>query len=238
MLIEEKALKYWIDNFYGYGAWHARFWFVGYEESGGDLPEEVAEKINYFYKVHASPNPALCDIRELYRQVAVSSYEPKAGLFANRCEYRFGKNAIQNGAWKNLIAFQHGYRNEKLPDLLEYQKELRATEDPSRPQRPDQLKPTTRAIIESEVKHTSIPVPILAFFAAPSNLGDRFKDDPVARARYEAWDAARKDAIATAFEQGLPTARVIRLPRADHFVIATHEIEVLREMRAFLLRVH
>jgi len=23
MLIEDKVLKYWIDNFYGYGSWHA-----------------------------------------------------------------------------------------------------------------------------------------------------------------------------------------------------------------------
>ncbi len=29
MLIEDKALRYWIDNFYGYGSWHARFWFIG-----------------------------------------------------------------------------------------------------------------------------------------------------------------------------------------------------------------
>ena len=35
MLIEENALKYWIDNFYGYGSWQAKFWFIGYEESGG-----------------------------------------------------------------------------------------------------------------------------------------------------------------------------------------------------------
>ncbi len=46
MLIEEKALKHWIDHFYGYGSWQARFWFVGYEESGGDVPEEVAEKLS------------------------------------------------------------------------------------------------------------------------------------------------------------------------------------------------
>jgi len=48
MLIEEKALNHWIDNFYGYGSWQARFWFIGHEESGGDVPEEVAEKFNSF----------------------------------------------------------------------------------------------------------------------------------------------------------------------------------------------
>ena len=118
--------------------------------------------------------------------------------------------------------------------LREYQKELQATSDLAHPQRPGETSLMARAVIEGEQKYTEIRVPILAFFAAPSDLGDRFKDDPVARARYEAWDAARKEAIVKAFETGLPSARVIRLPHADHFVIQTHEAEVLREMNAFL----
>jgi hypothetical protein len=132
MLIEEKPLKHWIDNFYGYGSWDARFWFIGYEEGGGELPEEVAEKINYFYKAYppvtagtllqSFQSPSLSDIRELYRHVAVRLNGPKAGLFTTRYEYRFGPEAIQNNVWKNLIAFVHGYQNEKLPDLLAYQK--------------------------------------------------------------------------------------------------------------------
>jgi len=122
MPIEEKTLKHWIDHFYGYGSWHAKFWFIGYEEGGGDVPEEVAEKINYFAKAHApTPSESLCDIRELYRHVTMPEEGPKAGLFTNRYEYRFGKHAILNNVWKNLIAFVHGYQNEKLPDLLTYQ---------------------------------------------------------------------------------------------------------------------
>lgn len=132
MLIEEKALKHWIDNFYGYGSWHARFWFIGYEEGGGDLPEEVAEKINYFYKVHP-PNTekTLCEIRELYRHVAMRWDPPsrnatagKANLFKNFYEYRFDNNAVQHSVWKNLISFLHGYEGKKLPDLLAYQKNI------------------------------------------------------------------------------------------------------------------
>ena len=124
MLIEEKILKHWIDHFYGYGSWQGRFWFIAYEEGGGELPEEVAEKINYFYKAHPPAlSGTLCDIRELYRHVAIRWDGPKAGLFANRHEYRFGSDAIQNGIWKNLIAFVHGYRNEELSDLLAYQKQ-------------------------------------------------------------------------------------------------------------------
>ena len=121
MLIDEKALQYWIENFYGYGSWQARFWFVGYEEGGGDAPEEVAEKLNYFHGLK-TPAPALCDIRELYRRVAFRIDGPRAEKFANLNDQRFGSQATLHGAWKNLIAFAHGYQNKELPDLLAYQK--------------------------------------------------------------------------------------------------------------------
>ncbi len=121
MLIEEKALKDWVDNFYGYGSWNNRFWFIGYEEGGGDSPEEVADKINYFQKVHFKTDGTLCDIRELYKHVAFRPDVSKANSFNNLYEYRFGSNAIQHGVWKNLVAFVHGYRQEQLPDLLAYQ---------------------------------------------------------------------------------------------------------------------
>jgi hypothetical protein len=123
MLIEEHILKHWIDNFYGYGSWHAKIWFVGYEESGGDVPEEVADKINYFYRVHPTPGDGpLCDIRDLYRNVGIWWEGHKADIYSNRYDYRFGLHATQHGVWKNLIAFEHGYHNKKIPDLLEYQK--------------------------------------------------------------------------------------------------------------------
>jgi hypothetical protein len=122
MLIDEEKLNHWINHFYGYGSWHSRFWFIGYEESGGELPEEVADKVNYFYKAHSPTSENLCDIRELYRHVAMKEAGPKGGLFTNRYDYRFDSHAVQHGVWKNLIAFVHGYKNEPLPDLLDYQK--------------------------------------------------------------------------------------------------------------------
>ena len=121
MIIQESALKHWIDNFYGYGSWDARIWFIGYEEGGGELPEEVADKINFFQNEHDRTNGALCEIRELYKNVAVKWDGPKTQSFSNLYEYRFDRHAVLHGYWKNLIAFAHGYRSEKLPDLLEYQ---------------------------------------------------------------------------------------------------------------------
>ncbi|MBL0744464.1 hypothetical protein [Chryseolinea lacunae] len=123
MLINEKPFLHWLTHFYGYGAWQAKVWFVGYEEGGGDLPEEVAAKINYFLDAHgAATAPELCDMREVYRHVPFFSDGPKADKFTNRHDYRFGNQAVLHGVWKNLISFEHGYRNEKLPDLLAYQK--------------------------------------------------------------------------------------------------------------------
>jgi hypothetical protein len=122
MLIEEKALRHWIDNFFGYGSWRAPFWFIAYEESGGDLPEEVADRLNYFQRVHPEPASTLCDIREMYQDLAFRWDGPKACSYNNHHEYRFGNNAIQNNVWKNLTAFVHGYKNEKFPDPLNYQR--------------------------------------------------------------------------------------------------------------------
>ncbi|HEX8040465.1 MAG TPA: hypothetical protein VF490_15005 [Chryseosolibacter sp.] len=122
MLIENTVLEHWIDNFYGYGSWSAKFWFVAYEEGGGDLPEEVAEKLGYFYKAHPRKTASLCDIRELYKHVTVRLDGPRASSFKTLYEYRFGNNAIQHNVWKNLIAFEHAYLNEKLPDLPAYQR--------------------------------------------------------------------------------------------------------------------
>ncbi|MEI9921654.1 MAG: hypothetical protein WDO14_23115 [Bacteroidota bacterium] len=130
MLIKEKPLQHWIDHFYGYGSWNAKIWFVSYEEGGGDLPEDVADRLNYFYKNHnASNDPTLCDIRELYKQVTARVDGPKSGVFETLYDYRFGPNAIQHGAWKNLITFLHAFNNKKLPDLLKYQKASFANND-------------------------------------------------------------------------------------------------------------
>jgi len=123
MIIQAEALKYWIENFYGYGSWEAKFWFISHEESGGDLPEEEAEKFDYFYKINATRNSkALCDIRELFKQVNARLDGPRASLFKTFYDYRFGDTAVQHGLWKNLIAFIHGYHEATLPDLLNYQK--------------------------------------------------------------------------------------------------------------------
>ena len=123
-------------------------------------------------------------------------------------------------------------------DLGEKQKEMLVRPAPPTGQGNPEAPPITKAILEGQQKYTDIHVPILAFFAVPHDQGNAFKDDPAARARLDAWDTARMEALTKAFETALPSARVVRLPHADHFVILTNETDVSREMNAFLKGLH
>lgn len=93
------------------------------------------------------------------------------------------------------------------------------------------------AIISGEQKYTDIRVPILAIFALPHDFGSVDSNDPVAAA-FTAADTAYTSAQANAFEVGVPTARVVRLPHANHIVFISNEEDVLREMHTFLAGLH
>jgi pimeloyl-ACP methyl ester carboxylesterase len=91
-----------------------------------------------------------------------------------------------------------------------------------------------RAIEMGEQKYTNIPVPILAVYAVPHDLGPAPGFDAAARAAFEANDEATTGAQAKAFESGVPSARVVRLPHANHYVFMSNEADVLREINAFV----
>lgn len=115
-------------------------------------------------------------------------------------------------------------------DLREMQKNL--AEAPATQQPAVQVPPITQAIMTGIQKYTDIRVPVLAIFAVPHATGQPFKDD-AERAAADARDEATAGAQAKAFENGVPSARVVRLPHANHFVFISNEDDVLREMNAF-----
>jgi non-heme chloroperoxidase len=98
--------------------------------------------------------------------------------------------------------------------------------------------PGQAVMLQGTKKYANIPVPALAIFAIPQAHPKWMTDseDPKVReagkAFYKAIDAltARQ---AKAFEDGVPTARVVRLSGADHYVYLSNEDNVLREMKAF-----
>jgi non-heme chloroperoxidase len=83
-------------------------------------------------------------------------------------------------------------------------------------------------------KYTSIPVPTLAIYACPHNW-DRFPaNEPERKAALISDDTARCTAWANAFRRGVPSARVVLIPNADHYVHLTNETQVIAEMNEFL----
>ena len=89
------------------------------------------------------------------------------------------------------------------------------------------------AIISGQQRYTQIHGPVLAIFASPPAIPRGAESDPEMRPRIAEVDSAT-ELQASAFARGLPQARVVRIPRADHYVFRSNEDEVLREMRAFI----
>ena len=102
----------------------------------------------------------------------------------------------------------------------------------------DASSPVEEAIQAGMQKYTAVSAPILAIFASPHRSPPLPPNAPPARVKIMAAMVAREaeqtEAQVGAFERGLPSAKVVRLPGADHFVFRSNEADVLREMNAFL----
>jgi pimeloyl-ACP methyl ester carboxylesterase len=101
-----------------------------------------------------------------------------------------------------------------------------------------QIPPIIKAINLGGQEYTDIRVPILAIFACPHNLDfdPSLRDDPKAKATALADNLFYTSRQADAFAAGLPSARVVRLANADHYVFRSNETDVIREMNAFLTK--
>lgn len=124
-------------------------------------------------------------------------------------------------------------------DLPRMERDLRDTQKalataPAQSSRPVNSGPRSpvEAIMAGGQKYTRIPVPSLAIYALPRQLPP-VQLDAAQRAALQAADSAIA-AQASAFEKGVPTARVVRLPNATHAVFLSNEADVLREIRAFV----
>jgi non-heme chloroperoxidase len=67
-------------------------------------------------------------------------------------------------------------------------------------------------------KYRDIHSPVLAIYSLPQSKVD----------------STHEEAQAKAFEKGISSARVVWVPRANHYVFLSNEAEVLGEMREFL----
>lgn len=140
-----------------------------------------------------------------------------------------------------FAAMLHQLRDTILPRFEKDVQEMTRNMD-ARPRNAPDVPPDTtldvsQAIMGGEAKYLAMPVPILAIYATPHRrLPPPPGMDTVALARMQAQLDSFTTARATAFEKGVPSARVVRIPNATHYVFESNETDVLREMNAFLAR--
>ncbi|HEX2918890.1 MAG TPA: alpha/beta hydrolase [Edaphobacter sp.] len=105
---------------------------------------------------------------------------------------------------------------------------------PSPPAGAPKPPPAGAAIIGGVMKFTTIKIPVLAIFADPHDVGNVLKDNPTARAAFIAANNKNTEQQAVAFERQVPSAHVVRIPNANHYVFISNEADVLREMNVFI----
>jgi non-heme chloroperoxidase len=199
---------------------------VGHSIAGEELssigtryPEKVAGLIyldaaySYAYYDRARGDPQIDKI-ELQKKLE----QLKPGASQHDLE-----QAIQDLLQTNLPQFEK--------DLQQWLKDLRAEPPepragPNAPPQPQQIPAAAQAIFDGVQKYTDIRGPILAIYALPHTR-------PGLTEAAEARDLETTGAQAKAFEAGEPSAHVVRLPHANHFVFNSNEEDVLREMNAF-----
>lgn len=126
-------------------------------------------------------------------------------------------------------------------DLPQLQKDLKETlkdlesspPPPPQPAASSEFSPT-QAILHGMQKYTKISVPVLAIQAFPRRLGpEEMGDDPASRDAAKARMLKLVGGQIKAFRSGVPSARVITLPDADHYIYRSNEADVLREINLF-----
>lgn len=145
---------------------------------------------------------------------------------------QFEDGAIQDE--KQFLRYTLAATQQFEKDLQQMTKEMPNVPAPPTPPPPPRRPAIPAAIQFGEQKYTKIDAPILAIFAIPHDPGPLFKDYPAAKAAIVEADRERFSAQANAFEAGLPSAHVVRLPNASHYVFRSNEADVIREMNAFL----
>jgi pimeloyl-ACP methyl ester carboxylesterase len=172
----------------------------------------------FYDRTSGDPQLDMLDIRERIEQLLPSGGYP----------------AGQRQAIQALLASLPGLEK----DLQKQLKLLDTIEPPTtnaNPPPPSRVSVAT-AILEGEHKYSEIKVPCLAIFAVPHDPNSAAipNSDAAHHAAAVAADLERMTTLANAFAAGVPSAQVVRLPNADHYVFRSNEGEVLRAMMDFL----
>lgn len=91
----------------------------------------------------------------------------------------------------------------------------------------------SRAVLAQGEKYTRIPCPVLAIYAVPPPPATNSQDVTPEMDKIQRLQQARQ---AEALAAGVPSAQIVFIQNANHFVFTSNEEEVLREIRGFLAK--
>jgi pimeloyl-ACP methyl ester carboxylesterase len=166
---------------------------------------------------------------------AYAFYDPARGdWMLDLLDLKKQTSALETGAVldQNLVQQMLTSTSRLQKDLQDLSQRLALMPSPAPPPPP----PIGLAIRFGEQKYTRIPVPALAIFACPHNFDPMFRNASAAKTAMIANDRASCTAQADAFQAGVPSAYIVCLPNADHYVFYSNEADVIREMNAFLVQ--
>ena len=187
----------------------------------------------------------------------IGSHHPEkvAGLIYMEAGYSYALYDQANGQLEldsielrnQLRQFIEGYSMEPVKDYDSLIANLQLVEREVKEQQQDagnlpptpvslRMTPDLFAIMEGRERFTTIHAPALVIFADGGNLGPVSGDDPQSRALTlrQALMKRNKEAQIAAFERQVPSAHVVRIPRATHYVFRSNEADVLREVSTFI----
>ncbi len=151
--------------------------------------------------------------------------QEKLGQLVSKTTPREEKAAIEELLQSSLPQFER--------DLKQQYEELGKIPEPAKgsvhPAAVPEMPAVDKAILMGMQKYTEIKAPVLAIVAFPHDLDPNSKEDPAVHVAAEASESA----LLKAFEAGTPTAHVVRLSHADHYVFQSNEADVLREIVSF-----
>jgi len=91
-------------------------------------------------------------------------------------------------------------------------------------------------IDEGAQQYGAVSVPVLAIFVSPHDYDKMWPQTTPEIESMLAWERAATEAVIKAFQAGMPEAKVVRFPAANHYVFLSNQADVLRELRAFVAR--
>jgi len=150
--------------------------------------------------------------------------------------HAFLSTGIQNMDDLQKIQTATALLNKKFSDLIKQRSLL-----PPSPPRPANMPiPAIPAAISlGRQKYTSINAPALVIYADPHDFGDLYKTNPAAREAVIANDHETTAAQEKAFSEAVPSAHIIRIANANHFIFRSNAEEVFMQMDQFMdLLVH